>query len=104
MIFLLQNKVLRVTRDPWEYFGLFDYPFFFLASRHLQFAKQIQDKVPSWANLHSRSHKLGFYSINLSSLLPSCIPRLNELTAQLFPRAIHLQHWLLIKPCIYISA
>lgn len=55
-----------------------DCPFFFLASkaRHLQFAKQIQDKVPSWASLYSRSYKLVFWiqSIFLLSPLVSSLP------------------------------
>lgn len=89
-----------------------DCPFFFLAcrARHLQFAKQIQDKVPSWASLYSRSHKLVCYSINLSFfpllsfLLFLFFLCLSELTAQLFLQAIHLLNCLLMKPCIYLYA
>lgn len=76
MISPSRNKVLRVPRGPWEYFGWFDYPCFFLApgARHLQFAKQIQGKVPSWAGLYSTCHELVCYSINLSSPHPSAFP------------------------------
>ena len=85
-----------------------DCPFFFLASsmRHLQFAKQIQDKGPSWACLYSRSHKLVCYSINLPPpfSLSLFFPCLSELTAQLFLQAIHLLNCLLIKPFIYLYA
>lgn len=107
MLFPHKPKSCELLEIPGrEDFGWNDNLFFFLASRarHLQFAKQIQDKVPSWAGWYSRAHRLLCHSIDLSSLLPSCFPWLRERTAQLFPGAICLQLCSLIKPFLYRSA
>lgn len=60
MLFPHKPKSCELLEIPGrEDFGWNDNLFFFLASRarHLQFAKQIQDKVPSWAGWYSRAHR-----------------------------------------------